>query len=201
MKIDAWTSDSFLLEILSSVGSGCARAISSVASAGSRPEGMTELGDAIAALSAHAETLRLLRSPIMGGQVDFTETITKLCRAISRSSQVTDRGIALLLVFDEPIILDAERSWRASVIVSELVSDACRRNFVPRSGFIRVRLATTSDHIICGVDTDGRLSSPNSIRFCDVLSGALAGEIGGLVKRRTDRNSSSAELSFSKSAK
>jgi two-component sensor histidine kinase len=192
-----WTSDSFLLEILASVGSGCDRAISSVASAGSRAERMTALGDAIAAVSAHAETLRLLRPPTMADQVDFTETIMKLCRAIGGSSQLIDRGIVLLLVFDEPILLGAEQSWRASVIISELVNGACRRNFFPRSGFIRVRLAATPDHIISGVHTDGKLSSPNTIRACDLLSDALAAEIGGLIKRNTDHNDSSVELSFS----
>jgi hypothetical protein len=193
----SWTSDSFLLEILSSVGSGCDRAISSVASADSRAERMSTLGDAMAAVSTHVETLRLLRPPTMAGQVDFTETITRLCRAIGKSSQVMDRGIVLLLVFDEPILLDAEQSWRASIIVSELVNDACRRNFLPRSGFIRVRLAATADRIICRVDTNGKLSSPATIRACDLLADALAAEIRGLIKRNTDCNDSSVELSFS----
>jgi two-component sensor histidine kinase len=192
-----WTSDSFLLEILSSVGSGCARAISSVASAGSRAERMTALGDSIAAVSAHAETLRLLRPPTMSDQIDFTETIMRLCRAIGGSSQLMDRGIVLLLNFDEPILLGAEQSWRASVIVSELVNDACRRNFLPRSGFIRVRLSATADHIICRVDTNGKLQSPDRIRAWDPLSEALAADIGGLIKRNTDHNDSTVELSFS----
>jgi two-component sensor histidine kinase len=192
-----WASDSFLLEILSSVGSGCARAVSSVTSAGSRVERMSTLGDAIAAVSAHAETLRLLRPPTMAGQVDFTETITRLCRAIGRSSEVVDRGIVLLLAFDESILLGAEQSWRASVIVSELVNDACRRNFLPRSGFIRVRIAATATQIVCRVDTNGKLPSLDTIRACDLLSDALAAEICGLINRNAGYNDSSVELSFS----
>jgi hypothetical protein len=191
------TRDSFLIEILSSVGTGCAHAISSasLAAAGSGSGTTTRLGEAIAALSSQAETLRLLRPPT-GGLVDFTETVTRICWAIGKSSEIEDRGITLLLVFDESILLDAERSWRASVIISELVSEACRREFLPRFGFVRVRLAAISGQAVCCVDTDGRLDSPDEIHFYNALPGALADEIGGLIKRKADRYGSSVELSF-----
>jgi hypothetical protein len=195
---DRGTRDSFLIEFLSIVGHGCAHAISSasLAAAGSGVGTTTRLGDAIAALSAHAETLRLLRPPITGGLVDFTETVTGICRAIGKSSDIEDRGITLLLVFDESILLDAERSWRASVVISELVSEGCRREFLPRFGFIRVRLAASSDQIVCSVDTDGRLDSPDETHCYTALPDMLAGEIGGRIKRKADRYGSSVELSF-----
>lgn len=192
------TRDSFLIETLSNVGHGCARAMSSasLAAAGSGVGTTTRLGDAIAALSAHAETLRLFRPPITGGLVDFTETVTRICRTIGKSSDIEDRGITLLLIFDEAILLDAERSWRASVVISELVREGLRREFLPRFGFVRVRLAASSDQIVCSVDTDGRLDSPDEIAFYNALPDTLADEIGGRVTRNADRYGSSVELSF-----
>ena len=54
------------------------------------------------------------------------------------SSRLAQRGVELNLAITEPVLLDAKRSWRAELIVSELITNASRHALVSQAGRISV---------------------------------------------------------------
>src|ERR1700692_113972 len=116
-------------ELLHRVRNEYTRAITfafSVAARSPNPETKSALDEVINHLYRTAETHRVLRPPQGEGPVDFAETITQLCRAMSSSSESVHCRINLLLAVDEPVLVAAIRGWRASLIVFELINNACR---------------------------------------------------------------------------
>ena len=193
--------DSFLqvAELLHRIRNDYARVISfasQVATRSSSQETKSALGEVINHLHTTAETLRVLRPPPAEGLVDFAYNLTRLCRVVTTSFKTEYRGIALLLSVPEPILLDAVRCWRASLIVFELVDNASRHAFGSRSGRITITVAATSDRITCQVGDDGSSASTFEPGFGAHLVDALAAELDGFVARQLNENGTTATLSF-----
>jgi two-component sensor histidine kinase len=174
-------------ELLHRVGNDYARAISfafKVAARSSSHETRSALDDVINHLSRAAETHRVLRPPHEEGPVDFADRITQLCRALSSSSEAAHYETNLLLAVDGPVLLDAVRCWRASLIVSELINNACRHAFASHAGRISVTVSTTCERILCEVSDDGSPASSFYPGLGTHLVDALATVLGGSVVRR-----------------
>jgi two-component sensor histidine kinase len=174
-------------ELLHRVRNEYARAISfafKVAGDSSSQETKSALNEVIKHLYGTAETHRVLRPPHEEGSVDFTDKITQLCRAMTSSSEAGHYRINLLLAVDEPVLLDAVRCWRASLVVSELINNACRHAFASQAGRISVTVSATSERILCEVSDDGSPASSFYPGLGTHLVDALAAELGGSVKRR-----------------
>jgi two-component sensor histidine kinase len=109
-------------ELLHRIGNDYARAIAFAslrAANASSNEARSALNEVVNHLQATAEMHRVLRPPSVAGPADFTDTITRLCRAQSDVSEIRRRRIDLHLAYDDPIELDAWRCWQASLIVAE----------------------------------------------------------------------------------
>lgn len=131
-------------ELLHRIGNDYTRAIlftSLRAANASSNEARSALNEIVNHLHAAAEMHRVLRPPSVAVSADFTETIARLCRAQSDVSEFRRRRIDLLLGYDDPIELDAWRCWHASLIVAELINNACRHALGSKSGRISVGIA------------------------------------------------------------
>jgi two-component sensor histidine kinase len=186
-------------ELLHRVRNEYTRAIAfaiSVAARSSSDETKSALEAVINHLYRAAETHRVLQPPHEEGPIDFAEMITQLCRAMTSSFETAHRRINLLLAVDEPVLLAAVRGWRASLIVSELINNACQHAFASRAGRISVIVSTTSERILCEVSDDG---SPAPIFYPGLgthLVDALATELRGSVERRFTDGGTTVTLSF-----
>lgn len=190
-------------ELLHRVHNEYTRAISfafTVAARSSSQETKSALDEVINHLYCVAETHRVLRPPHEEGLVDFTDRITRLCCAMSSSSDIAGREITLLLAVGRPVLLDAVRSWRATLIVSELINNACRHAFGTRSGRISIAIHGASDRIVCQVSDDGDGSAFPGFNpgLGTRLVNALATELGGSVERRFTDFGTTVTLSFPK---
>ena len=143
-----------------------------------------------------AETQRLLSPPTWQGIGEFTETLTRLCGVISTSFEMERRGVSLLLTIDELVFLDAGRSWRACLIVFELISNACRHAFGDRGGRVSVAVTTTRERIICRVSDDGRPASTFELGLGTSLVDALAAALDGFVERQFTDGGTIVTVSF-----
>ena len=119
---------------------------------------------------------------------------------MSSSSDIAGRGITLLLAVGGTVPLDAVRSWRATLIVSELINNACRHAFGTRSGRISIAIHGASDRIVCQVSDDGDGSAFPGFNpgLGTRLVNALATELGGSVERRFTDFGTTVTLSFPK---
>ena len=195
--------DSFLhvAELLHRIRNDYARVISFaslVAARSSNQEAKSALGEVISHLHTTAETLRVLRPPLVEGRVDFADNLTRLCRIIATSFKMEYRGIALLLSIAEPVLLDAARCWRASLIVFELIDNASRHAFAAGTGRITVAVVTTSDRIVCRVSDDGSSASTFEPGFGSHLVDALVAQLDGFIARQFNANGTTVTLSFPK---
>jgi two-component sensor histidine kinase len=95
-------------------------------------EARSALNEVVNHLQAAAQMYRVLRPPTVTGSADLTDTIARLCRGQSDVSEFRRRRIDFLLAYDDPIELDAWRCWHASLIVAELINNACRHALVDR---------------------------------------------------------------------
>jgi two-component sensor histidine kinase len=190
-------------ELIHRVRNEYTRAISfafNIAARSSSRETKSALDEVINHLHAAAEMHRILRPPHEDGLVDFTDRITQLCRAITSSSEISHRGIILLLAVDEPVLLEAFRCWRASLIVSELINNACRHAFSGRPGRISVAIHTAFDRVVCQVSDDGSGAASFEPGLGTHLVDALGTELGGCLERRFTESGTTVTLSFPKDA-
>lgn len=159
-------------------------------------EAKNVVGEIIKYLHAVAQTDAVLCPPLVEGTVDLGETLTRLCRALASSAEIERRGVTLFYSFEEPVPIDAGRCWRAALIVSELINNACRHAFGCRSGNISVAVGARSDNIICAVSDDGSSGSCIEAGLGTQLTNALAAEIDGVVERKFGKRGTTVTLSF-----
>ncbi len=142
-------------------------------------DAQASLAKAAARLLSFAEVHRALQAPSRRGQVELTDTLTRLCETMS-AARLKERGVTLTLAA-EPVQLAAERCWRVALIVSELITNATRHGLRGEAGNVRVEAAVCGASTICRVIDDGRSEAPiRPGRGFDVVTG-LASEIGGEV--------------------
>lgn len=152
------------------------------------------LATAAARLLSFAEAHRALQAPISKGDVELTASLTRLCETMS-AARLQERGIRLTLA-TEPVQLAADRCWRVTLIVSELITNAMRHGLRGGPGNIRVEVGASDRTTFCRVSDDGRCDGPvRPGRGFDVVTG-LASEIGGEVGWCFGSAGTSAELSF-----
>lgn len=185
-------------ELLHRVRNEYTRAISfafNLAARASNPETKSALDEVINHLYRTAETHRVLRPPREEGPVDFTDRITQLCHAMSASEGAHCR-INLVLAAREPVQIDAVRCWGASLIVAELINNACRHAFSAKAGCIAVTVSATFERIRCEVSDDGSPVSSFYPGLGTHLIDALAAELGGSIERRFTDRGTTVTLSF-----
>ncbi len=196
--------DDYLLpvaELLHRVRNEYARSIclaSLIAAKSSSDETKAALRDVINHLHATAEVHSVLRPPVGEVHADFTEILTRLCRVMTASSEFQYRGIKLELRVDHPILIDAGRCWRASLVVSELINNSFRHAFGSRSGCIFVTVGESNDRVFCTVNDDGTPAEIGGAGLGTRLTDALAAEIGGVVERMFSKSGAAVTLFFPK---
>jgi two-component sensor histidine kinase len=186
-------------ELLHRIGNDYTRAIlfaSLRAANASSNEAGSALNEVVNHLHAAAAMHRVLRPPSAAESGDLTSTIARLCRAQSDVSEFRRRRIDLLLAYDGPIELDAWRCWHASLIVAELINNACRHALGSTSGRISVSIAESDGRVLCGVSNDGAVDKTWKPGLGMQLVDALAVRLDGFVERRFGESGAIAVLSF-----
>jgi two-component sensor histidine kinase len=190
-------------ELLHRVRNEYARIISlasTIAAKSSSNETKAALSDIITDLHSTAEIHSVLRPPLGDGPADLTEVFTRLCCAMSESPAFRRRGIKLELRVDHPVLIDAGRCWRASLVVAELINNSCRHAFASRSGCIFVAVGESHDRVFCNVSDDGSPAEIGGAGLGTRIVDALAAELDGLVERQFGKSGATVMLSFPKRA-
>jgi two-component sensor histidine kinase len=112
------------------------------------------------------------------------------------SSRLAQRGVELNLAITEPVFLDAKRSWRAELIVSELITNASRHAFVSQAGRISVAVKTSTGQVICRVSDDGSPAATLKRGLGTELIEALAADLDGYVERLHKASGTTVTLSL-----
>jgi two-component sensor histidine kinase len=159
-------------------------------------EAKSALNEVVNHIHAAAEVYRVLRPPSVTGLADLTDTIARLCRAQSDVSEFRRRQIDLLLAYDDPIELEAWRCWHASLIVAEMLNNACRHALGSTSGLISVDIAGSDGRVLCSVSNDGTVDKAWMPGLGTQLIDALAVGLDGFVERRFCESRATAVLSF-----
>ena len=161
------------------------------------PEAKTALNQVIKHLHASANAHDILRPPVPGVLVDFTSNLVRLCRAIS-SASLEQSGITLDLTVSGSVLLDSGRCWRASLILSELITNAQRHAFGPRGGRISIVVTDACGSVVCRVSDDGRPNAAPRKGLGTQLIDALTADLNGDVKRTYDKAGTRVTLKFPK---
>src|ERR1700722_8537435 len=186
-------------ELLHRIGNDYTRAIAFAslrAANASSNEARSALNEVVNHLHAAAEMHRVLRPPSVAESADLTDTIARLCRAQSDVSEFGRRGIDLLLAYDDPIEFDAWRCWHASLIVAELINNACRHALGSTSGRISVSIAESDGRALCSVRNDGAVDKNWMPGLGTQVIDALALGLDGFIERRFSESEANAVLCF-----
>jgi two-component sensor histidine kinase len=158
--------------------------------------------DPISALRSRSEMLQVAELLHRIGN-DYTRAIAfaslRAANASSneaRFSEFRRRRIDLLLAYDDPIDLDAWRCWHASLIVAELINNACRHALGSTSGLISVGIAESDGRVLCSVSNDGAVDKTWMPGLGTQLIDALALGLDGFIERRFSESEATAVLSF-----
>jgi two-component sensor histidine kinase len=114
------------------------------------------------------------------------------------SSDFSERAITLHLATQDAILLDGVRSWRASLILSELITNASRHAFGPKGGKISTAVSVTQGLVVCRVSDDGKSASTPRAGLGTQLIDAIAADIEGNVERCFTKEGSVVTLKFPK---
>jgi two-component sensor histidine kinase len=169
--------------------------VSRRAALSSAPEVKEVLFEVIDQLNAMSKVHYVLRPPLPGKFVDFTAHIADLCKVFA-SAGLEQRGINLSLTLPGPAILDAMRSWCASLIITELMTNSVRHASSAGGRQINVALTTNGVDIICEIrdnGSSGRIAKPG---VGSHLIDALADELEARIRRTYTKLGAVVTLSF-----
>jgi two-component sensor histidine kinase len=192
--LGAWLA---LSEMTHRVANEYAMAIASISRAAATSESLevkAALAGAARRLRNYAEAHRALQPPLTADQVSLADYLGRLCTAISRA-RLRERNISLTLV-EEEIDVEADRAWRAALIVSEWITNAARHAFGVQGGAILVELCMSGGMVHCSVADNGRSAARPKDGHGARIVAALAEELGGAVGRRFTAHGTIAELLF-----
>lgn len=164
------------------------------------PEVKAVLSQMIDHLLASAKTHRLLLPRPPAALVDFTSDVTSLCR-IAVSSALDQRGITLHLKIPEPVLLDSLKSWRAKLILSELITNASRHAFESRGDHISVGITVVNSQVVCTVGDNGSSVGAPKSGLGTQLVNAIAEDLEGHIQRCYSESGTIITLSFPKNSK
>jgi two-component sensor histidine kinase len=186
-----------LLHRIANEYTGAISFASRVVARSSNDEAKAALSEVIDYLHALADAHRILSPPLTHHPTDLTERVTKLCRTMA-SAGLEKRGISFHLSLSEPVFLDAERCWRVSLIIAELITNALRHAFITHGGRVSVSIEIETERIICRVSDDGPSCTTFNPGLGSQLVNAIANEIEGRVERRFSGSGTTITLSFPK---
>jgi two-component sensor histidine kinase len=166
-----------------------------LAARSSNEETKAALALVIDQLCALASAHEILRPPLTTALADLSVNLGQLCRAMT-SSGLVQRGVELTLAITEPVMLDAERCWRAELIVSELITNASRHAFASQTGRISVTVKTAAGQVICHVSDDGSSTASLKRGLGTELIDALATDLDGYVERLPEAAGTTVTLFF-----
>lgn len=188
----------YVAEIVHRIGNEYTSAIASMrlaAANSSSKEAKAVLDRAAGQLGAFATAHRVMQPPLSGGLVDLTDSMTRLCKAVSLAS-LQERGISLSLDLPGRVLLEASRCWRIKLIVGELITNAARHAFAKDGGEIRVIVTVAAGQVSCEVSDNGAGPAGFKPGTGTQLIDSLAAELDGQVHRRFGANGSSVTLLF-----
>jgi two-component sensor histidine kinase len=148
----------------------------------SAPEAKEVLLKVIDHLNATSKVHYALRPPLPGELVDFTAHIADLCKVFA-SAGFKQRGINLDLTISGSAILDSMRSWRASLIIAELITNSFRHACSAGGRQIGVAVATSALDIMCQISDDGPSGGIGKPGVGSHLIDALADELEARISR------------------
>jgi two-component sensor histidine kinase len=153
------------------------------------------LSDVSARLRAGAKAHWLLCPPRERGVTRLDDELEGLCLSLS-AAMPADRVIPLTLVC-EPIELSAFRSWQASLIVSELITNAVKHAFSAcETGEVKVAVRRVGDEIQILVADDGNGAGAISPGHGSSIINALTEELDGAIWRSHTANGSVVAVYF-----
>lgn len=174
----------------------CAISLATILAArSSNEETKAALAQVIDQLHALSSAHEILRPPLTTALTDLSANLTKPCRVMT-SSRLAQRDVELNLAITQPVLLDAQRSWRAELIVSELITNASRHAFVSEAGRISVAVKTASGQVICRVSDDGSPAATLKRGLGTELIDALAADLDGYVERLHKASGTTVTLCF-----
>lgn len=147
-------------------------------------------------LRDHAELHRALQAPIHPCPSDLSAHLEKLCSALTRAA-LNQRDVKLTLM-TESVLLDADRCWRATLIVSELIINALRHGLGGRPGQLAVELAVICGEVICRVSDSGYGGGHKPPKPAQGMSlvQSLVASLGGRIDWRFGPEGGAAQFGF-----
>lgn len=172
-----------LRELQQRVGNGLTAAINIVSAAAVRAEAAetkAALSDVVELLHGQADVHRALIVPESQTLIDAAVYIRKMGAALRRS--MLDQMNIRLVFATESIPLEAERCWRAGLIVHDLIGSAARNAcFDGRAGEIKVKLSRIGALVNCVVLDNGssstRVAAGRELRISNDLAKGLSGRV------------------------
>ena len=170
--------------------------VSRLAALSPASEVRTALLEVIDHLRASSKIHYALRPPLPGELVDFTVRIAELCEVFANAG-LEQRGISLHLATSGSAILEAVRSWQASLIIEELMTNSVRHACSAGGGRICVTVATDGANVLCQISDDGT-SPTGGIRpgVGSHLVDALTDELEGRIRRSYSESGTVVALCF-----
>ncbi len=147
-------------------------------------------------LRDHAELHRALQAPSHPCPSDLSAHLEKLCAALTKAA-LNQRDVSLTLI-TESVLLDADRCWRATLVVSELVINALRHGLGGRPGQLAVELGLVHGDVVCRVSDSGYGDTPKPPKPAQgmTLVQGLAASLGGRVDWRFSAQGGAAQFAF-----
>jgi two-component sensor histidine kinase len=168
---------------------------SRMAALSSAPEAKEALLKVVDHLHATSKVQYALRPPLPGEMVNFIAHVEELCEAFA-SAGLEQRGINLHLAVSGSAMLDAMRSWRASLIIAELMTNSVRHACSKEGSRIHVAVATNGLDIVCQISDNGASFAVAKPGVGSRLVDALADELKARISRSYTESGAVVTLHF-----
>jgi two-component sensor histidine kinase len=148
-------------------------------------------------LEALAAIQRILQPPVQYQQMELSEQMQALCRAMV-VARFAEKSIALRLNVGD-VSLETGRGWRILMIVSELLVNVARHAFAHEGGTVFVSLFTCIDQVVCMVRDDDCGRSPSGaqcIGYGTSIVRMLVRDLGGELTSISSADGTTIELTI-----
>jgi two-component sensor histidine kinase len=186
-----------LRELTHRMNNELASAIAVVGLAASRAkndEAKGILSSVVARLHCYARINRFLELPSHDTRINATLQLEQLCKSISQS-RLDCKGIELVFS-GAPVWMSAERCWRLSMIISELITNSERHAFVEYGGTITVELVQLGSFARCRVADNGAGRAQVRPGRGTTIVKALAASLGGMITQWSESHGTIIDVVF-----